>query len=281
MSEIGQKPFSMIAMDLDGTILEGGKLIRPEVIEALQSLSSQGIHCVTATGRPYTFQIDLIDLYRAEGRGVFFDALIADEREIFLRDEQDRFVPHDPWNDATRDRWAHLHEGAIALLESARVEATGRGWIAEYLLPDQDAYERGLPTLFFERADYAAQICDWVQQRIREQKLPLASNRNVRIVQIYDARVGKGLVLAELARLMHISNHRVLAIGDSTNDYTMLDGRLDFQCATVDNAEDELKQMVLATGGYVASRASGMGVVETIEHLTGTKSGVSGDSSYH
>ena len=258
----------MIAMDLDGTILEGGELIRAELIEALTALSAQGIHCVTATGRPYLFQEELIGIYQAEGYGVFFDALIADEREIFLRDG-DAFVPHHPWNDTVRERWAQLFDGAMTMIEESRLEAVSRGYTVDYLFPAEIAFERGLPTLLFETAREAAEIERWTQEQLRERQLPYASNRNVRIVQVFDALVGKGPVLNELARIMSVPNDQVLAIGDSTNDYSMLDGGFGFQCATLDNAEDELKYIIRSNGGYVASKAAGLGVVETIRHLSG------------
>ena len=270
MTGSGNAAFQMIAMDLDGTLLEGGELIRVELIESLKALSAKGIHCVTATGRPYLFQEELIGIYQAEGHGVFFDALIADEREIFLRDG-DAFVPHKLWNDRVRERWAHLFDGAMAMIEDARLEAISRGYAVDYLFPAEVAFERGLPTLFFETAKDAAAIERWTQEQLRERRLPYASNRNVRIVQVFDAEVGKGPVLNELARLMGVPNAQVLAIGDSTNDYSMLDGGFGFQCATLDNAEDELKFIVRGNGGYVASKAAGLGVVETIEHLTGVK----------
>jgi HAD superfamily hydrolase (TIGR01484 family) len=253
---------------MDGTILEGGKLIRAELIEALQGLAQRGVHCVTATGRPYLFQVELIEIYQSEGYGIFFDALIADEREIFLR-EGDGFTPHQPWNDAVRERWTHVFDGAMAMLEEARLEAVSRAFEVDYLFGADVAFERGLPTLFFESAKHAAEIEAWAQAQIRERHLPLASNRYVRIVQVFDGQVGKGPVLAELARMMGVPNHQVLAIGDSTNDYSMLDGNYGFQCATLDNAEDELKFMVRNAGGYVASKASGLGVIETIAHLAG------------
>lgn len=270
MTGTGVSSFQMIAMDLDGTILEGGELIRAELILALKSLAARGIHCVTATGRPYLFQEELVGIYQAEGYGVFFDALIADEREIFLRDG-DAFVPHKPWNDVVRERWTHLFDGAMAMIEEARVEAVARGWKVDYLFPAEVAFERGLPTLMFETAKDAAAIEAWTQEQIRDRKLPYASNRNVRIVQVFDAQAGKGPVLNELARVMGVPNNQVLAIGDSTNDYSMLDGGFGFQCATLDNAEDELKFIVRNNGGYVASKAAGLGVVETIEHLAGVR----------
>jgi hydroxymethylpyrimidine pyrophosphatase-like HAD family hydrolase len=89
----------------------------------------------------------------------------------------------------------------------------------------------------------------------------------VRLVQIHDAAVGKGPVLAELARLWVIAPSEVLAIGDSHNDLSMLDGRLGFRSATVGNADGVIKEAVRRAGGSVASGHAGAGVLELLQSL--------------
>ena len=79
-------PIAMIAMDLDGTILEAGEHIRPEVIAALTQLTAQGVRCVTATGRQADFQFDLFARYEMDpASGNIMQALIGDERNSSSR----------------------------------------------------------------------------------------------------------------------------------------------------------------------------------------------------
>lgn len=263
-------PIAMIAMDLDGTILEAGEMIRPEVIAALGELAARGVRCVTATGRRADFQRDLFARYGMDMASTgIIQALIGDEREIFLG-TGDRYEPHASWNDALRARWVDLFPIAWGLMEEARDEAAARGWEVGFLQPPDVAYERGLPTLVCEDASQGSSLCLWVQEQIDQRDLPLATNRNIRLVQAFDAQAGKGPALAEMARVLGIPNEQVLAIGDSSNDYTMLDPRFNhgFRTATPANAEEELKQMVRAGNGYVASAEAGLGTVETIGALT-------------
>ena len=265
-------PIAMIAMDLDGTILEAGEVIRPEVIAALADLTARGVRCVTATGRQAAFQRDLFARYAMDMASTgIIQALIGDEREIFLGNgETGQYEPHAAWNDALRARWVDLFPLAWGLLEDAKAEAISRGWAVEFLQTPEVAYERGLPTLVCEDAAQGASLCLWVQEQIDLRTLPLATNRNIRLVQAFDVQAGKGPALAELARVLGIPNGQVLAIGDSSNDYTMLDPRFNhgFRTATPSNAEEELKQLVRAGNGYVASAEAGLGTVETIAALT-------------
>lgn len=263
-------PIAMIAMDLDGTILETGEVIRPEVIAALADLTARGVRCVTATGRQAAFQRDLFARYEMDMATTgIIQALIGDEREIFLGTEHG-YEPHTAWNDALRARWVDLFPLAWGLMEDAMAEATSRGWEVAFLQPSEIAFERGLPTLTCEDAAQGASLCLWVQEQIDLRKLPLATNRNIRLVQAFDVTAGKGPALAEMARALGIPNAQVLAVGDSSNDYTMLDPQFNhgFRTATLANAEDELKHLVRAGNGYVASADAGLGTVEAINALT-------------
>ncbi|MGC4107339.1 MAG: HAD hydrolase family protein [Thermomicrobiales bacterium] len=265
-------PIAMIAMDLDGTILEAGEVIRPEVIAALAALTARGVRCVTATGRQAAFQRELFARYEMDMASTgIIQALIGDEREIFLgTTTSDGYEPHAAWNDALRARWIDLFPIAWGLMEDAKAEAISRGWEVAFLQPADIAYERGLPTLDCGDAARGASLCLWVQEQIDLRKLPLATNRNIRLVQVFDVQAGKGPALAELARVLGIPNAQVLAIGDSSNDYTMLDPQFNhgFRTATPANAEDELKQLVRAGNGYVAAAEAGLGTVEAINALT-------------
>jgi hydroxymethylpyrimidine pyrophosphatase-like HAD family hydrolase len=150
-------------------------------------------------------------------------------------------------------------------LASAQREAEARGWKAVFHIPDREAYARGLPTLQMDTPEQAAALRVWLAERLEASGQPLACNRNVRLLQIHDAAVGKGLTLLELARVWGLAPSQVLAIGDSANDFSMLDGHLGLRCATVGNADPAIKEIVQHAGGYVASRAIGAGVVEILQ----------------
>lgn len=112
-------------------------------------------------------------------------------------------------------------------------EALARGWDVSFFHTKGIAHSRGLPTINAETIDQAIALEKWIQEKANEHELPLHCSQNVRRVQVIDILAGKGNTLAELARTLGIPNHQVLAIGDSTNDLSMLDGRFGFQRATL------------------------------------------------
>jgi hydroxymethylpyrimidine pyrophosphatase-like HAD family hydrolase len=193
--------------------------------------------------------------------------LMVDEREIYLLGRTDRaYIPLRSWNDAVRARWETLHPAAMAWVERARAEATAHGWQTSLPFPGDQMYRRGLPTIAFAAPDEAAAIQGWLAERLAAETPRLACNRNVRLVQIHDAMAGKGLVLAEMARHWHLAAEQVLAIGDSANDFSMLDGRLGFRCGAPGNADPAIKEAVRRAGGYVAEGRIGEGIVQVLRH---------------
>ena len=261
--------FRLVALDLDGTMLEKGREIAPEVIRALHALAEAGVRSTTATGRPRTFQLELLARHGMGTAGTLPHAIMADERELFFLGPDGQYHPHAAWNEAIRRRWNELHADAMAWLGRAETEAHRRGWPARTHISDAEAYARGLPSLLCEHPDQADAIRGWVAGELAAARAPLAANRNGRLVQIIDAAAGKGKTLAELARRWEIRPDQVLAMGDSSNDLSMLDGQLGFRCATTANADEPIKDTVRSAGGYVAGERMGAGVVEALYALIG------------
>ncbi|HZC26543.1 MAG TPA: HAD family hydrolase [Actinopolymorphaceae bacterium] len=259
----------VVALDLDGTILEPGKVITDQVIDALRSLRERGIRCVTASGRPVDFQLALLDRHGLGADSGCFQALITDERELHLCEtaaEGARFRPDEEWNDQVHRRWRRLAGTATHWLERAREEARRRALPGRIELKLDEVEPRGLATIGFDNPESAAVICDWLSDQLVGVE-GLACNRNVTLVQIYDESAGKGNVLARLAKLWLVEPAEVLAIGDTKNDEVMLDGSLGYLAATVANADDDIKTAVRRSGGYVASGRIGAGVIEALAAL--------------
>jgi hydroxymethylpyrimidine pyrophosphatase-like HAD family hydrolase len=214
----------------------------------------------TASGRPADFQIELLDSY---GLSAAFNALITDERELYLAADDATFVPYQQWNRQVHRRWETLFDRAIDWLGLVEKEATRRGF-ATTTFERNEMRNRGLATLICESAEHATALREWVAPQL---DADLLCNQNVRLVQIVDARTGKGPLLSLLAWLRNHDSTRVLAVGDSVNDLSMLDGSHGFHPATVANASAEIRDLVSSAGGYVASRPNGHGVDEILHRL--------------
>lgn len=276
----------LVAVDMDGTILERGREVRQELRDAFIDLAERGVRVTTATGRPLRFQLEILP---ANGLGPSAgtpQALIVDERELFLLDSKEgRYEPHEMWNDEIRARWERLYPVAMEWLGRTEEEARRRRWECGMHEEERRMYERGLPTLAFKEAAHATALRKWVvaelqkddegggqregneRERARSHApLRLSVNRNNRLVQFQDAAAGKGNVLRALASHWEIVPREVLACGDSANDYSMMDGRLGFQSGAPGNADEGIKEAVRAVGGYVAEEKVGLGVLEVLRH---------------
>lgn len=254
----------LVALDIDGTLLEQDKSIAPELCQGLRELRSRGVELTTASGRPVDFQIDLLDRYGLGAADGGFTALITDERELHVADGSS-FVPYRQWNQQVRRRWNDLFDRAMDWLGRVRAEADRRGF-ATTMFALEEMRSRGLATLVCESAEQATALRTWVRPQLSAEP-DLHCNQNVQLLQIVDAQTGKGPLLSMLADLRGYIPAQVLAVGDSVNDVTMLDGSRGFHAATVANAGAEIRDLVIAGKGYVAERRNGHGVNEVIGRL--------------
>ncbi|MEQ4207449.1 HAD family hydrolase [Actinopolymorpha sp. B9G3] len=261
----------MVALDLDGTILESGTTIDHQVLTTLETLQTKGVMCVTATGRPLDFQVELFERHNVGPAAGRFAALIANEREIHLLDEHRQpapaYHPYDEWNVVIRKRWDALIDEAMRWVDRVAAEADRRGWMSRRFDRSEIA-RRGLATIRLELSQHAAVLRDWLADQLLDAESELACNRNTRLVQVVDRQAGKGNVLATLADLCGVPADQVLAIGDSSNDMSMLDGAFGFRAATPGNADAEVKDAVRKCGGYVAQARVGAGVIEALTAVT-------------
>jgi HAD superfamily hydrolase (TIGR01484 family) len=269
----------LVAVDMDGTILERGREITRDLVEAFVALDARGVRVTTATGRPIRLQLEILPPH---GLGMAVgvpQALMVDERELFLlAASRGRYESYAPWNSVIRARWERLHPRAMDWLRRTLAEAPARGWECAFHEEEQRMFERGLPTLVFKDAAQATEARRWLsaeieragegggQREASDEDGTLSVNRNNRLVQVQDAAAGKGNVLRALADLWGLAPHEVLAVGDSANDFSMVDGRLGFRAGAPGNADDAIKEAVRAHGGYVAQERVGLGVLEILRH---------------
>lgn len=93
-------------------------------------------------------------------------------------------------------------------------------------------------------------------------------HRNGNLVTILNGCCsGKGIVLLKAIRLFGLQPHQVLAIGDSLNDMTMVDGKLGFIGGCVGNGDELLKKAVLEGNGYVGNGIASEGIKDIIRQL--------------
>jgi hydroxymethylpyrimidine pyrophosphatase-like HAD family hydrolase len=78
---------------------------------------------------------------------------------------------------------------------------------------------------------------------------------------------GKGNTLLKAIKHFGLQPDQVLAIGDSLNDMTMVDGKMGFHGGCVGNGDELLKKAVIEGNGYIGSGVASEGIKDIIRQL--------------
>lgn len=222
----------LIALDLDGTLLNPGAIISPDTIAEFLRLQKKGIYVGIATGRPIKATLELLTMNGITPDLGLIQFLICEERDIyFLKDDQ--YKPHNE-NQSAFDEELHCLALSKHLIKIAEND------------PQQIGFYMNNNVLH-EKRGFVEVICTSVQdsRSLNEMLEALSFNtpirpiRNSHGVSLRSRKVGKGITLAKVASMLSLSPNEVLAMGDSHNDWDMLSG--DFQAATTQNADEEIK----------------------------------------
>ena len=246
----------MVAVDVDGTILDPEGRIPSCTFRAFEKLTSSGGYVAIATGRGIegVFEVFSLNDYPL-GRDGYPHALAAADEIYYL--EGGEYVPDEEWNGKV-ERWRRetqalakeLMDGVLLMLEGCNYERTGDG------------------SLWFNNLEDALYAQRVLAEHLERMGITsLAVERNGWGVGLVDVRVGKGNCLMRIVRRMGLRPDEVVAIGNSHNDASMLDGRMGFFPACPANADRDVMALVRDAGGIVAEGRYGWGVAEIIERL--------------
>lgn len=220
----------LLALDLDGTLLDSAKLIDPETVDALKAACERGVHVVIASARPprgvrHIYQQLCLTTWQINYNG----ALVWDE-------PQRRAVYHRPMPaavvrqiiDLARDQFEEIGVHAEVMDRwftdrplDHHVTETGKLFQPDAIVcvdefctvPITKLMLMGEPTMLMKL----------------EPLLLTQFGRHVTIVstdahlmQIMDAKVGKATALKKIAVHHGIRRDQIMAVGDAPNDLGML-----------------------------------------------------------
>jgi HAD superfamily hydrolase (TIGR01484 family) len=254
----------LLALDLDGTLLEPGERILPEVLEALREAVERGVIVGTASGRSLPEQLRILSANGLGPAAGYPHFLIVDECKVFLL-EGDRYKGLEEHNQRIAELWRSTFERVRGLLEAEVLRLAASGVRIARVTGEEETLQRCLFAMFFEDASSAE-----AEEKLLVELLssfPLHCIRNRRVLTVLLKGCDKGSALLKVCEVFGVEPGEVVAVGDSGNDIPMLDGRYGFKPATVQNAEDSVKKLVERLGGYVASKPRGAGVAEIVRKL--------------
>lgn len=265
----------LIALDLDGTMLNSAKHISERTRKALEAAAEKGVHIVVATGRPFAaLPKDVFDIHAIRYMLTSNGAAITDleKNEIFYENCLDTGTV-EAAVEMLKDT-DYILEGFIggkAYIEKEyydHVKKTGRSFRdVNYILDTRNPIE-DLCGFLLEHREHVENInvnfedvsC---KPALREMLLTLpnatitTSFKNN--MEIGGPTTSKAEALRQLGRLLGVHKDEMLAAGDSPNDMAML--KEAGIAVVMGNGEEEVK----AVADYITSDNDHDGVGEAVE----------------
>jgi hypothetical protein len=275
MTSLDHRSYRLLALDLDGTSVDGGQLPNARVRQAVAEAEAQGVHVVLATGRPFLSAKRYAEAFDLRTPVVCFQGALVKEMTGAQATLLSEHLPADPLNEViemaeaqaleltlyseeriyyshtTRpqpfyDLWFGIPGGTVPRLGDALREIQAHG-----LVPLKGLFI-GEPE---ENHVLVAQLADRFAGR-----LSVVRSHDL-FVEVTSPSVSKGAALAFVAERFGVPRQQVIAVGDSGNDVSMV------QWAGLGIAMANATPDVRAVADWVAPPVSEDGIVEVIERF--------------
>ncbi|MFC4306280.1 Cof-type HAD-IIB family hydrolase [Cohnella boryungensis] len=219
--------YSMIALDVDGTLLDDRHKITPRVREAVLSAANKGIEIVICTGRGTTSALPVLkelglkgtmithngaSVVDSETREILHDTVISHELALryiqYLREQSIHF----DMNTAFDLFVNHIREEAATMYNHLQAK------------PILRTLEEGMPERLVKLSVFAPKTvldqveADWQSWGPQLQAIRSGDN----FIDVQHLQASKGHALERLAALRGIPRERILAMGNYYNDMEML-----------------------------------------------------------
>lgn len=272
----------LLAVDIDGTLLDPGFQISPANLEALQRAHHAGVEVVLVTGRRHTFALPIarqlgFDLWLISSNGAITRSLSG---ELFHRDLLPAATARKVCGHMLGFRGNTVltfdveTRGALVLETDAEVSQILGRWLGknaefvQFVVPIEDSLTTDPVQLMFcgpiarMQQALAALAAGGFDSDITVLRTEYA-HRDLLIVDVLNQGCSKGHALERWARHRGIERAQVMAIGDNYNDVEMLEfaGRP----VLMGNAAAELKQ----NGWAVTLSNAESGVAAAVEEALG------------
>lgn len=253
----------MIALDLDGTLLDSKKHISPASRQALCRAMAAGIHIVIASGRPRSALPEEV-----LGIPGLQYAITSNGSSIFRIRDMERVYGNDLSASAVAQLLPFIGEGRFACECAIRgtgytmqacfndptsfgLPASLRDYVRSTRQPVNDMYEfiaghcREIEGIFFLIPDAA--LKESTYRRIRQIPDIYITSSNSYYLEIADRSVSKANALDSLAHALGVTAAEIAAFGDSGNDLELL------QYAGVGVAMGNASPSLKAQAAYITS----------------------------
>lgn len=268
----------LVALDLDGTLLDGHGAVPAENADAVAAAARQGVHLVVVTGRSYPFALQAVEALPDPLTLVAYNGAVARQRgggtlavrHLASATARQVLEATRSWRDATLMQFDRDGEGQTVFDRLSWEPPNRRGYYERirHLVravddlesaldgdpPVQVAFNGGTRAM----ADVVRAIGGLDVQRAIAVSVTSYPARDFTLVDVNAAGATKGPALADIARQFGVARDEVFAIGDNHNDVDML--RWAGTAVVMGNAEPE----VLALGLPVTAPNTDAGVAQAL-----------------
>ncbi len=242
--------YKLLVVDIDGTLLGRQRNISAENIEALAQARRLGIGVALSTGRAVQACLSILDQLALDGYHIFFDgALVSNLGQEVYAEPLDRGVVKEAiefahWRGidlelysashyfVERETWSTDAHRQFFGVEPTIVDFTNL-WEEERII--KGGLASASPQQVAKAGDFYAQFKGSLHfSRARSPAFP-----DVEFINVVALQVSKGRALGALASHLGVSLAEVMAVGDGTNDISLLS--LAGLAVAMENAPDEVK----------------------------------------
>ncbi len=268
----------LIALDLDGTLLNSDKQLTPENRAVLEKAAGEGIEIVPATGRfykgmpeiirelpfvRYVISINGAQVYDAVNGKTVCSSEIPWERAVSVMEHLDAL---DTIYDCYQDGWgwmtqkfydqAQQYAANVHSLEMIRTLRTPVPELKACLTARAADVQK--IQIFFRDMDLRAEALRTLPQAFPDLVVTTSIVNNI---EINSREATKGNALKKLAAYLGIPLNETMAFGDDRNDITML------QAAGVGVAMGNAGEEVKRAADYVTDDCNSSGVAHAMKHF--------------
>jgi Cof subfamily protein (haloacid dehalogenase superfamily) len=243
-----QLAIRLVAIDLDGTLLDDSKQVSDQTAQALRNLPQRGVKMVIASARPPRSVRHIHSLLGLDTLSIHYNgALIWDEtnKQVIDHTPMDGALVLDIINGARAlypdvlvscevlDRWF------TDRFEQSYTTETGRLFKPDVIAPlDTFCNQPITKLMLLGPPDIIADLSDALPPLLSE---ATCIRCDAELLQIMDRRANKASALKKVADYYSIGLEQIMAIGDAANDVEML--QTAGIAVAVDNAHPSVKQV--------------------------------------
>lgn len=275
----------LVAVDIDGTLLDGRGTIPEANAAALAETARRGVQVVVVTGRSLPFARQAVDVLAFPLTLIGYNGAVARERDgrTFAVRALDRAVARGvltatrAWRTSTLMQFDREGPGQTLVDRLTWDHPNRRGYYARiaHLVRQVDDLEHALEEDPPVQVAYNGPVAEMLDLAARLRQTPLAGEvavsltaypaRDFALVDVNAAGATKGPALADVAAQLNIARDEVFAIGDNHNDVDMLTWA--GTAVVMGNAEPEL----LALGLPVTGRNDEAGLAAALQRYVLTR----------